>query len=274
MASLLGRLVTSLFAEFEAATQEQWLDAARASLRGRPLEELVVLSYEGIDIHPLTGAGADIARAQSLPGQYPFVRGTDAAGYRNAPWLIAQEIEIADAREFNLALLDALANGQSAIMLGDKLHVQETADLLRALADIDLARFPIIAQSNQSLERASAIYDMLRAAFDVETIRALPGCIGCDPLGDLARNGAMPANAFERMSAHVDRVAAHAELLGGIAVDSASYHDAGANAVQELALALATAVAYFPRVVDPRSRPGRAQPTNARISEYRRRLLP
>ena len=237
--------MTSLFAEFEAATQEQWLDAARPSLGGRPLEELVARSYEGIDIHPLTGAGAEIAHAQSLPGQYPFVRGTHAAGYRNAPWLIAQEIDIPDAREFNLALLDAIANGQSAIMLGDSLHLQEPADLGRALADIDLARFPIIVQSSQSLERASALYDLLRAAFDADAVSSLQGCIGGDPLGDLARDGATPADAFERLSAHVDTLAAHTGQLGSIAVDTAVYHDAGANAVQELAVALATAVAYF-----------------------------
>ncbi len=237
--------MTVLFAEFEAATQEQWFDAARASLRGRPLEELVARSYEGIDIHPLTGAGAEIAHAQSLPGQYPFVRGTDAAGYRNAPWLIAQEINIAEAREFNLALLDAIANGQSAIILDDSLQLRAPTDLGRALADVDLARRPIFAHSTKSLERAIALYDMLRAAFDADTLRALPGCIGCDPLADLARNGAMPIDAFERMSAHLDKVAAHSERLGSIAVDTAVYHDAGANAAQELAVALATAVAYF-----------------------------
>ena len=237
--------MTELFAEFEAATQEQWLDAARASWRGRQLEELVARSYEGIDIHPLTVAGAESAHAQSLPGQYPFVRGTQAAGYRNAPWLIAQEIDIADAREFNLALLDAIANGQSAIMLGNSLQLRAPADLRRALADVDLARFPIIAQSSQSLERASALYDLLRAAFDADTVSRLRGCIGGDPLGDLARNGAMPADAFDRLSAHVDDAAAHSEQLGGIAVDSVVYHDAGANAVQELAVALATGVAYF-----------------------------
>ncbi len=237
--------MTELFAEFEAATQEQWLDAARASLRGRPLEELVRRSYEGIDIHPLTVAGAESAHAQSLPGQYPFVRGTRAAGYRNAPWLIAQEINIADAREFNQELKDALANGQSAIMLDDSLHLQASADLRRALAGVDLARLPIIVQSSQSLERASALYDLLRAAFDADTVSRLQGCIGGDPLGDLARNGAMPADALDRLSAHVDTLAAHSEELGSIAVDTAVYHDAGANAVQELALALATAVAYF-----------------------------
>lgn len=237
--------MTELFAEFEAATQKQWLDAARASLRGRPLDELVARSYEGIDIHPLTVAGAESAHARSLPGQYPFVRGTQAAGYRNAPWLIAQEINIADAREFNVSLLDALVNGQNAIMLGDSLQLRAPADLGRALADVDLSRLPIFAHSARSLERASALYDLLRAVFDADTVSRLQGCIGGDPLGDLARNGAMPADAYERLSAHVDNAAAHSEQLGSIAVDTAVYHNAGANAVQELALALATGVAYF-----------------------------
>lgn len=237
--------MTALFAEFEATTQEQWLDAARASLGGRSLERLVARSYEGIDIQPLTGALAEFAQAQSLPGQYPFLRGTEAAGYRKAPWLIAQEIAIADAREFNQALLDGLANGQSAIMLTDSNQLQEPADLGRALADVDLARYPVIAQSSRSLEGATELFAWLRAALDAETLSRLRGCTGCDPLGDLASSGVMPADALERVSAHVDSLAAHSPLLGSIAINTAAYHDAGANAVQELAVALATGAAYL-----------------------------
>ena len=119
-------MAEALFAEFEAATYEDWLEAVRASLPGKPFESLVTSSYEGIAIYPLPHAD-QLARhlpVETLPGQFPFVRGTSAAGYRGNPWLIAQEIELADPREFNLALQDALANGQTAITLTDSLASQ------------------------------------------------------------------------------------------------------------------------------------------------------
>ena len=240
-------MAADLFAEFEPVTPEQWLEAVRMSLRGRPLDSLVKRSIDGIDMHPRTGA-ADldgIAHHRSLPGQYPYVRGTDSAGYRATPWLIAQDIEIADPREFNLALRDALANGQSAIVLGDALQLAEPDDVKRAFADIDLGRYPIFFQSTRSSARAADSYDLFLTALGEDEMQSLRGCAGCDPLGRLAQSGSIPADAFERLTAHVTNVSEHSPNLGSIAVDTAAYHDAGANTVQELAIALATGVTYL-----------------------------
>ena len=52
----------------------------------------------------------------------------------------------------------------------------------------------------------------------------------------------MPADAFDRMAAHMQAVNERSPELGSIAVSTAPYHDSGANAVQDLALALATGV--------------------------------
>ena len=258
-------MAADLFAEFEPVTPEQWLEAVRMSLRGRPLDSLVKRSIDGIDMHPLTGAAdlAGIAHQRSLPGQYPYVRGTDPAGYRATPWLIAQDIDFADPREFNLALRDALANGQSAIVLGDALQLAEPADVKRAFADIDLGRYPIFFQSTRSSARAADIYDLLLTALGEDEMQSLRGCAGCDPLGRLAQSGSIPADAFERLTAHVTNVSEHSPILGSIAVDTAAYHDAGANAVKELAIALATGVTYLrelgERGLDPDTVAGKTQ---------------
>lgn len=233
----------SLFAEFEAAALEDWIEAARASLPGRRLESLVSPTYEGIDIQPLMSAdGVGAAHGDALPGQYPYRRGATAAGYRARPWLIAQDIDIADPGEFNKALLDALANGQTAVTLGDTLQLKDAGDLRSALAVIDLRRYPILVGSDA---RAPEIYQLLRAALSADNLAQLTGCVAYDPLADLAQTGVMPADAFARLTAHVQSVAEHSPLLNSIGVSAAVYHNAGANAVQELALTLATAVAYL-----------------------------
>ena len=243
-------LTETLFAEFETATHDDWLEAARESLRGRSLDSLVSSTYEGIDIQPLIGADAvgENERADSLPGQYPFRRGETAAGYRARPWLIAQEIDIAEPEEFNAALREALANGQTAIVLGEALELISADDLRRALAEIDLGRTPLFIRSDR---RAREIYHLLRTALTPEGLDQLSGCVGCDPLADLARTGLMPKDAFKRMATHVMDVAEYSPQLGSIAVSTNVYHDAGANAVQELAIALATAVEYL-RMLDER----------------------
>jgi len=55
----------------------------------------------------------------------------------------------------------------------------------------------------------------------------------------------MPDEAFERLAAHMETVRDRSPHLGSIGVNSSVYHDAGANAAQELALAIATGVAYL-----------------------------
>jgi len=234
----------ALFAEFAPSTHEEWIDAVRQSIQGGTVERLTKGSYEGIDIQPLPQADdlADIRHCLSLPGQYPFVRGSKASGYRARPWLIAQSLAAADPREFNHLLRQALASGQSAIALDEELRLDDMGDIRQAFANIELTRFPLLVYS---AGRAPEVYDLLAGMLDKETLAQLRGCAGYDPLGSLARNGVMPDEAFERLAAHAGSLAESSPQLGSIAVSSAPYHDAGADAVQELAAVLATAVAYL-----------------------------
>jgi len=237
-------MTEALFEQFEPAAREQWLDAVLKSLGSETVDSLITKTYEDIDIHPLPQA-ADLAGIQhhlSLPGQFPYVRGTRAGGYRARPWLITAAIDLSDPRDFNRALRDGLANGQTAIALPDNPQLNDLADIRLALADIDLERFPFLIQSDA---RAPEIYNLLVRALDGESLTQLSGCIGYDPLSGLARTGSMPDEAFERLATHVETAADHSPELGSIAVGTATYHAAGANAVQELALTIATGVAYL-----------------------------
>lgn len=241
-------MTEALFAAFQSAAREQWLDAVLHSLRGETFEGLIAKTYEGIDIHPLPQAEdlAGIEHHQSLPGQFPFVRGARAGGYRARPWLIASELRISDPRQFNRALRDGLANGQSAIAIDDRLGLHEAADIRSALADIDLARFPLLVEADAP---APEIFGLLCAALDEATLAQLSGCIGYDPLSGLARSGSVPDEIFERLAAHVESVGDRSPRLGSIAMSTAVYHDAGANAAQELALAIASGVAYLRELI-------------------------
>ncbi|MDE2750475.1 MAG: acyl-CoA mutase large subunit family protein [Chloroflexota bacterium] len=237
-------MAEALFADFAPRTYEEWMDAVRQSLPDGAIESLSRRSCEGIDIQPFPQAAgvAGIPHLSSLPGQFPYARGARAGGYHARPWLIAQALRISDPRAYNQALREALANGQTAITIDEDLRLNSAADMRAALADIDLDRFPLYIQSAAA---APEVYERLATALDEEALARLRGCAGYDPLGGLARSGFMPVDAYERMAAHVKSVANRSPHLGSIAVNSAPYHAAGANAVQELALAIATGVTYL-----------------------------
>ena len=177
--------------------------------------------------------------ADSLPGQFPYLRGT---ANRAHPWLIANEIDIADPAAFNTALKIALANGQTAITISPSLRLDHAGDLRAALADIDLKRFPLLVHDDG---RAPEIHGLLQSALAEDDLRQLRGCVGYDPLGAAVRSGSLPADAIDALSAHVSSANCASPQLGSIAVDTSPYHDAGANAVQELAIALATGATYL-----------------------------
>ncbi|HEV8240207.1 MAG TPA: methylmalonyl-CoA mutase family protein [Thermoanaerobaculia bacterium] len=68
----------------------------------------------------------------------------------------------------------------------------------------------------------------------------LRGCLGCDPLGALARGASVSGSAYVQVAAAARWAAAHAPAMRAALVSTAPYADAGADAVQEIAFALAT----------------------------------
>ena len=88
-----------------------------------------------------------------------------AAERKPGPWLIANEIDICrDPREFNAALKIALANGQTAITIGDGVTRLGDADDMRTGLDGDrpsaLSRYSVGAAAG---ERPKST-ELLRAA--------------------------------------------------------------------------------------------------------------
>ena len=206
---------SEFFAEFPPSSHEDWLAALRDSLEGGALDDLITRTAEGIDIPPLP---RPFAVQESLPGQFPFTRGTNA---EPAPWLIAQEIPLEDAREFNQALRDALDMGQTAIVLGKSPRLQSPADVKLALAGVDLARYPILAPD-------ADLFPLLQAAFDAETIKNLRGCIGS------------ASDDYAALAQRVQLVDSAAPQLGCIGISALDLHAGGASATDELAHILAT----------------------------------
>lgn len=236
-------MAAGLFTEFAPVSYEEWLAAVRHSLPDQDLARLIKRSYEGFDVHPLAHRRdlVDIAHLDSLPGQYPYVRGTRADGYRSQAWLIAQDLGQSDPRRFNQALVHALANGQTAIYVDSKLALHRMEDLEIAFADIDLTQFPLLIQAAKPAE----LYGLLSGYLKDDALQQIHGCLGDDPLRTLAQSGGIASDAFDRMAAFVELAGRQSPQLDTIAVGTDVYHEAGASAVQEAALAMATAVVYL-----------------------------
>jgi methylmalonyl-CoA mutase len=262
---------TPAFTEFPVPGYEAWREAAEAAIKGAPFEKvLVTRTHEGIDLQPMYRAEdvAGLSHVGGFPGFAPYVRGTEPLGYKLAPWEVSQEIVENTPEAFNRALAADLERGQTAVnmrldtatLLGEDADTPETAyvgkggvsiscldDLSTALRGVDLAQTPIYIQVGASGIPMAA---MLSALVEKQSgsKAALRGCIGADPLGELAREGRIPRSmggAYDDMAQLTSWAAANAPSLQTVLVRGHPYHDGGGSAVQELAFAIATGVEYL-----------------------------
>lgn len=254
------------FEEFEPASHDDWLKAARALLpAAASIDSLGTDTLEGLRLQPLYSAehSAHIQHQHALPGAAPGVR---SAAAQTHPWLIVQASAQADAQAANHDLRTDLAQGGTAIALFPDSATQRcldpdeapsglvgrggcslahVEDMTQTLAGIPLdSTFLQLHCGARSLPLAALFMAALRHRG--EDLAALRGTVGADPLAWLAAHGSLPAGVdllYDEQSAWTRWCLEHAPGLGTIFLDGSVWHEAGANAVQELACSLANATA-------------------------------
>ena len=258
------------FSQFEIPTYEMWRKVTEESLKGAYFEKLLTHTYEEITLQPMYQRKdiEDLEFIHSLPGEAPFVRGTKKI-HQQRPWEISQELDMSTPEEFNETALYDLNRGQTVLnIVVDEvtkegknaaemeeqagvsgLSISSVQDVEVALKNIDLNKIPLhIHAGALSLPLFSQIL-----AYAQKSGQAISGCIGMDPLGELVKKGSLPCEISEcyKIMADVTKWAKeNAPELATVIVDSSPYHNGGANAVQELAFALATAVHYLDEMTE------------------------
>ncbi|MGJ5693383.1 methylmalonyl-CoA mutase small subunit [Streptomyces sp. SID7815] len=237
-------------AEFTDPSHDQWQSLVEGVLRrsgkdvaGAAAEEALSTSIEdGLTVRPLY-TSADASPDPGLPGFAPFTRGSRAAGNTTDGWDVRQRHELADPVRLNEALLGDLENGVTSLWLAvggpGGVPVQ---GLARALEGVHLDLAPLVldagADPDPAVRELLGLYEARGLAKE-----AARGGLGVDPLGQAARTGAEP-----ELGTAVDWALLCSRAYPGLralAVDALPYHDAGGSASEELALSLATGVAYL-----------------------------
>ncbi|MEW5321987.1 methylmalonyl-CoA mutase family protein [Geobacillus thermoleovorans] len=239
-------------AAFPAPTVEEWEREAEKSLKGKPLERLVSMTYENIAVKPLyTRRDLEVlGPLEQYPGFGQYVRGARPEGYRGGPWKVSQEISAASPSEWNEAVKYDLQRGQTEIhlALGRLPFAVESVDVLAAMFDgVPLDRDSLRVDAGA---RSLPFLALLVAYLQEKglSLSAVRGAIGMDPLGAWAEQGVLSCS-LERLYDEMVEVTKWAKeqmpAVRTILVRGEPYHNGGANAVQELAFALATAVEYI-----------------------------
>lgn len=248
--------------EFPGVDIEEWRERVERELHGKGLDGLAVDTLEGLVLAPLY---ARAARDPGHPGVPPYVRGSRPAP-EEPPWVRWQRVDEPDLGRaverieadraggvdglwlrFDRSVRSGLDPEAPAAAVGDGVVATGGADLerlLRAAGEGPLA-LRLDAGANALPVAASLFGALERVGGDLDVTRVH---LGMDPVGALAGDGGLPASVqrLGREAALLARRAAERlPNVRALAVDTAPYARAGADAVQQLAFAMSTAVQYL-----------------------------
>ncbi|THE11252.1 methylmalonyl-CoA mutase [Bacillus timonensis] len=242
---------------FPSIDYETWKQEAEESLKGKPIEKLHKQTYEKITLKPIYTMKdvQEIPFLHDMPGEGSRVRGSKSTGYLNQSWHVSQEMDLKTPEEFNTVIKDALQNGQTMIHFtlqpqncqGEGLALHTEEDIGKAFNGISLANTPVLIDAQTDL---LAFLSLINSYAKTD---ALTGTIGMDPLAILVEKGQLsmePEAAYDQLAESVKWVMENQPKLRTILVKGEPYHNGGANAVQELAFTMGTAIEYMSELLD------------------------
>jgi methylmalonyl-CoA mutase len=237
-------------ADFAPATQETWRKLVDGVLKGAPFSRLESRTHDDLPIEPLYPRAT---KAHAIPGRAP-----------NSAWTIMQRADHPDPAAANAQALDDLENGATGIILIFAGSISSNgfglapsaATLARVLDGVDLTAIAIdlnLGPTSRHIVREFPAYLKQRGvAADAVDLR-----LSINPIGGFAAAGKSAqswdelAKTFAGMISELNG----AGFRGPFAVaDGRVIHNAGGSEAQELAFAIASAVAYL-RVLEAHSVP-------------------
>ena len=236
-----------LFDQFPPVSTEEWRAKVEVDLKGADFnKKLVWRTNEGFNVQPMYRAEdiKDLKTTDSLPGEYPFVRGTKT----NNDWYIRQEIEVCCPKAANEKATEVLGKGVTS--LGFKLKEDIDAEGLKTLlAGIDLAKVEVNFDCcpNNALQLAKDLVEVVKAAGAADTFS---GSIGFDPFRRLLKHGKDFPKDIKALAAEIVKAVADVKNLRVLAVNTDKLCNAGAYIYQELGYALSWGNEWLSQLTD------------------------
>ncbi|MDC7998928.1 methylmalonyl-CoA mutase subunit beta [Gilvibacter sediminis] len=210
----------NLFEQFEGVSAKQWKQSIQAGLRGADYNETLLTSTpEGITIKPFYNAETTPETLSGL--NYP------------ENWSVTQAVFVHDTRVARGLILKSIQGGAEAILL----EAASSFDPEALFEGLDLNGISLYCDFTHW--DAEFLTKFSKAA---STTRAHVH-LGVDIIGNLVKTGNWIAS--NESDHHLMEAAVKAHANSGLSVSVNHYGNAGANAVQELAYALAHTNEYL-----------------------------
>ncbi len=226
-----------LFSEFAPVSTEDWVAKITADLKGAPFEKkLVWKTGEGFNVNPFYRLEdiEGLKTTESLPGEFPYVRGTK----KDNDWKVRQNIEVGCFKAANEKALDILNKGVTSlgfVIKGDDVNKENIAALLK-----DVCPQAVELNFNTCLCKAEQLIAILAEVYKEKgaDLEKCYGSVNYDPFKKPLIKGKENANWVESAAA-VLKAGAALPKYRVLAVNAFNLNNAGAFITQELGYALA-----------------------------------
>lgn len=235
-----------LFDMFPETTYEEWRAKVETDLKGADFDKkLVWRTNEGFNVQPVYRAEniASLKTTDSLPGEYPYVRGTRD----NNDWLTRQEIKKADPKEANAVALDVLNKGVNS--LGFKLEDPSAENIAALLNGIYLPAVEVNIKCcvGKSAELAKNLVAYLKEQNALDTFR---GSIDYNVCRPAFKHGKQIPDWAVADAKQIMDIVKDVPGLRFLAVNSVALCNSGAYIYQELGYALAWGAQWMTSLTD------------------------
>jgi len=251
-------------------TRSEWLNKANKELKSKTVDSLNWNSPEGITIHPLYSAEdlEKINYVESFPGLYPFTRGPYSTMYTNRAWTIRQYAGFSTAEESNSFYRRNLAAGQKGLSVAfdlathrgyDSDHPRVVGDVGKAGVAIDTVEDMRILFDQIPLDKMSVSMTMNGAVIPILAMFIVAGeeqNVSLDKLSGTIQNDILkefmvrntyiypPAPSMRIVADIIEFTSKYMPKFNSISISGYHIHEAGGNAVQELAFTIADGLEY------------------------------
>jgi len=253
-----------------AATLDQWSALAQKELKDKPLEALTRQTQDGIPVKPLyTAADLEaISFEETMPGIFPYLRGPYATMYTNRPWTIRQYAGFSTAEASNAFYRKNLAAGQKGLSVAfdlathrgyDSDHPRVVGDVGKAGVAIDSVEDMKILFDQIPLDEMSVSMTMNGAVIPIMAMFIVAGeeqGVSADKLSGTIQNDILkefmvrntyiypPEPSMRLVADIIEYTSKFMPKFNSISISGYHMHEAGANAVQEVAFTLADGLEY------------------------------
>ena len=251
-------------------TITDWEALAVKERKGRPVDDMVWQTPEGINVKPLyTAADVEgLAHLDNLPGFAPFKRGPKATMYAGRPWTVRQYAGFSTATESNAFYRRNLAAGQQGLSVAfdlathrgyDSDHPRVEGDVGKAGVAIDSVEDMKILFDSIPLDHVSVSMTMNGAVLPIMASyivaaeeqgvapEQLAGTLQNDILKEfMVRNTYIypPEPSMRIVADIIGYTATNMPKFNSISISGYHMQEAGATNVQELAYTIADGIEY------------------------------